>query len=83
MAAPSTAQISITVAGKVVHVNPPNFMSLSMERLAGDSCNSFTLRILDTDAFEVEYALLNNTGGNISFTYNDAAGKSIKLSLAL
>lgn len=78
MAAPSTAQICLSVAGKQVWVNPPNFVSLTMKRVAGDSCNSFTLQVLDDSAFTLEYALLNNTGGNISFTYNDYDGKEFK-----
>ena len=78
MAAPTTAQISLTVAGKEVWVNPPNFVSLSMKRLAGDTCNSFTLQVLDSDAFELEYALLNNTGGEISFTYKDYKNNEFK-----
>lgn len=78
MAAPSTAQISIMVSGKQVWVNPPNFLSLSMERLAGDTCNKFVLQVLDTSAFDLEYALLNNTGGNISFSYNDYSGNVFK-----
>lgn len=71
MATPTTAQISINISGKEIWINPPNFVSLSMTRLAGDTCNSFTLQVLDTTAFEVEYSLLNNTGGEISFSYND------------
>lgn len=78
MAAPSTAQISLTISGKQVWVDPPNFVSLSIERLSGDSCNSFTLQVLDDSAFSLEYTLLNNTGGNISFVYNDYAGNVFK-----
>ena len=71
MAAPVTANINIMVGGRQVHINPPNFMSLSIERLAGDACNRFTLQVLDTDAFELEYSLLNNTGGKITISYTD------------
>ena len=78
MAAPSTAQITIKVANQVVSVLPRNFMSLRMKRLAGDTCNSFTLQILDDDAFTIEYALLNNTGGAISFSYCDYNGNVFK-----
>ena len=78
MAAPTTAQISLNVSGKEIWVNPPNFVSLNMKRLAGDVCNSFTLQVLDSDAFELEYALLNNTGGHISFKYKDYKNQEFK-----
>ena len=78
MAAPSTAQIYLTVSGKQIWVDPPNFVSLKIERLAGDSCNSFTLQVLDDSAFSLEYALLDNTGANVTFTYNDYKGKVFK-----
>ena len=71
MAAPSTANISIKVSGKTVHINPPNFISLTLERLAGDACNKFTLQILDTDGYELEYSLINYSGGSIEINYTD------------
>lgn len=78
MAAPSTAQISLTISGQQIWIDPPNFVSLSIERLAGDSCNSFTLQVLDDSAFSLEYTLLNNTGGNVSFVYNDYNNNILK-----
>ena len=49
-----------------------------MNRVSGDVCNSFSLQVLDSAAFELEYALLNNTGGNISFTYQDYSRRITK-----
>ncbi|MBO7615057.1 MAG: hypothetical protein J6T15_05115 [Bacilli bacterium] len=78
MAAPTTAQVYVVLAEKEVWINPPNFVSLSMKRLAGDTCNSFTLQVMDNSAFDLEYALLNNTGGDIKFTYRDQNNSILK-----
>lgn len=46
------------IGGVEVTVNYADFLSLTMDRLWGDSANKFTLKLLDTTAYEVEAILL-------------------------
>lgn len=70
MAAPRTANINVTIGSTEYVVSHKNFSSLSISRTAKDVCDSFELRVLDNDAYEIEAALLS--GDNfIAISYID------------
>ena len=54
--------------GIEVNVDYAHFMSLEMERIWGDSANKFTLKVLDSTAYEVESILLAGSR-NLSIKY--------------
>ena len=77
MAAPKTANITITVGNKDIIINRNNFSSLSIKRTARDVCDSFTLNVFDDDAYKIEAELL--AGNNdVKITYIDDKEKIFK-----
>ena len=77
MAAPRTANIFVEIGGNNYTLSRENFSSVSIKRTAKDVCDSFTLNILDDDAFEIEQRLLSGKN-DISFQYIDDVNKEYK-----
>ena len=65
--------------GISVSVNYANFLSLDMDRIWGDSANSFTLKLLDKTAYEVEAILLKGNR-NIYMKYYTTDSNEVETS---
>jgi len=64
MAAPRTANITITLGGENIICPHSYFSSLEIERTAKDVCDKFTLKVLDSAAFDIEKILFSKKEGN-------------------
>lgn len=70
MAKANYDNLTITVAGVDVTVTHNNFSSLEMNRVVSDAANSFTVSILDDDAFSIEKLLIQGKN-DISIAYHN------------
>ena len=70
---PENPEVWVTVSGEngpiTVAIDGPHLYDLEIVRMAGDMADSFTLKVLDDTANELEYNLLSSSGGDISVKY--------------
>lgn len=70
MAKANHDNLTITIADVDVTVSHNNFSSLEMNRVVSDAANSFTVSVLDDDAFTIEKLLVQGNN-DISISYHN------------
>lgn len=77
-------QLQISINGRSLSIDKKNLVSLTVDRVMGDSANEFTLEVFDETAYQVEslFADTRNTEGDslASITVLYSAAESLEIS---